>query len=114
MCQLALLRQHDPLPPQFDDGDELWIIQALSLPHGAPIGYAKILRQDHNSKPPLIEYVYVDSTRRRKGIAKSLIKDAIDRWDHVYLGGATSSEGEALISSLLEDLDIASHICGVL
>ena len=114
MCQLALLRQHDPLPDGFEEGDELWIIQAVSPSHELPIGYAKILRQESNPKPPLIEYVYVDPCHRRKGIARSLIKDAINRWKEVFIAGPTTDDGEALISSLKEDADIHPQIRGIL
>ena len=110
MFNLVLLRQHDPLPSKFEDGEQLWLIEAIPPANDLPIGYVKILCQESNARPPLIEYVYVDSDHRQQGVAKSLIKGVINRWGRVDIAGPTTEEGKALVCSLQNDPEISSKI----
>lgn len=106
----AILRQHAPLPPKFEDGDQLWMVEEIPDADGLAIGYARILVDESNARLPLIEYVYVHRDYRKQGVAKSLIKGVINRWGRVDIAGPTTEEGKALVCWLQSDPEISSKI----
>lgn len=110
----AILRQHAPLPPKFEDGDQLWIVQAIPEAEDLPIGYVRILVDESNARLPVIEYVIVHPGHRRGGVAKSLIKSVISKWGRVDIAGPTTEEGEAFICALRKDPEVNSKIRNVL
>ena len=110
MYTLALLRQYEPLPDKFEDGDELWIVQAIVKPYGLSVGYVTIKLNKLIDPIPMIDYVYVDSKHRKKGIAKLLIKFVIKQWNSIDITGDASEEGKALISWMRNDPEISSKI----
>lgn len=109
----AILRQHAPLPPKFEDGDQLWIVEEIPEANGLAIGYARILVDESNARLPLIEYVYVHRDHRKQGVAKSLIKGVIRKWGRVDITGDTTKEGKALICWMRKDPEVKSKIRNV-
>ena len=110
----AILHQHAPIPPQYEDGHQLWIVEDIPEADGLPIGYVRILVDESNARLPVIEFIYVHRNHRKQGIAKSLIKTVVSKWGRVDITGDTTKEGKALICWMRKDPEVKSKIRNVL
>lgn len=108
---LALRRQYDPLPPNFEEGDELWSIDAISSQsNGLPIGYVTIKLNRSKSPRPLVEYVFVHSDHRQAGVAKSMFKRVIEEWGGMDITGSIGADSDAFVSFLRRHPEIGPKI----